>query len=344
MAQGSTYPAQVQDDNGEVRLDGNLVFLDSTNQPAPSSNSIVSGTAVAVSGLTGSVVATRYVGGTADVAPTTGAHLLGDWVVSSTGRMWVCTVAGTPGTWVEPASVTYAPLASPTFTGSPAAPSLTVSGLTGSIVSSRYVGQTATGAPASGAHLLGDFITTTDGHVFVCSVAGTPGTWLDLTALAQFPKGLAGQVLQGTGPTYAYPPGFEIAYDQITSGVNVASTSEGAPTAIIAGTSHTYEAVPYVAEFFSPSVTDPSSAAGIVTMLFIADGASIGRIAVSESITVSTQTLNPTVGKFRFTPTAAAHTYGISAFCSATTGTPAVGAGAGGINTPVPAYLRITKA
>ncbi len=257
--------------------------------------------------------------------------------------MWVCTVAGTPGTWVEPASVTYAPLASPTFTGTTTMPSLSVSGLTGSVVASRYVGQTSTGAPASGAHLLGDFITTTDGHVFVCSVAGTPGTWLDLTALAQFPKGLAGQVLQGTGPTYAYPPGFEIAYDQITSGVNVVATSEGTPTAIIAGTSHTYENVPYLFQFFSPSVTDPSSAAGIVTVLLMQDAASIGRIAIQESITVSTQTIEACVGQYRFTPSAGAHTYGVSAFCSATTGTPAIGAGAGGINTLVPAFLRVTK-
>lgn len=266
MAVGSTYPITVADDNGETRLDGNLIFADSTNQPAPSANSIVSGTALAISGLTGSTVA------------------------------------------------------------------------------SRYVGQTATGSPASGAHLLGDFVTTTDGHVFVCSVAGTPGTWLDLTALAQFPKGLAGQVLQGVTPSYAYPPGFEIAYDQITSGVNVASTTEGTPTAIIAGTSHTYEAVPYVAEFFSPQVTDSSAAAGTVTILFIADGASIGRLAVLDSVTATTQILAPVTGKLRFTPTAAAHTYGISAFASSATGTPAVGAGAGGINTLAPAYVRITKA
>src|SRR5438046_5152704 len=142
--------------------------------------------------------------------------------------------------------------------------SLSVSGLTGSVVASRYVGQTASGAPSTGAHLLGDFCTTTAGEVFICTVAGTPGTWVQviagsLAALAltnamvsasaaiaasKLAPGLAGQVLQGTTPSYAYPPGFEIAYDQITTGVNVASTTEGTPTAIIAGTAKTYEAVP----------------------------------------------------------------------------------------------------
>jgi hypothetical protein len=98
MATGSTYPISIADDNGETRLDGNLVFADSTNQPAPSSNSIVSGTAVAVSGLTGSVVASRYVGQTASGSPASGAHLVGDFVTTTAGEMFVCSVAGTPGT------------------------------------------------------------------------------------------------------------------------------------------------------------------------------------------------------------------------------------------------------
>src|SRR6266550_3767652 len=184
MAAGSSYPVDLLNpEQTEVQQSGYISFTDSTNQPAPSSNSIVSGTALAISGLTGSTVA------------------------------------------------------------------------------SRYVGQTASGAPSTGAHLLGDFVTTTAGEVFVCTVAGTPGTGV--------------QVIGGTTPAYAYPAGFEIAYDQITSGVNVASTTEGTPTAIIPGTSHTYEAVAYNAEFFSPQVADSSAAAGTVTVLLIADGASI---------------------------------------------------------------------
>ncbi len=161
--------------------------------------------------------------------------------------------------------------------------------------------------------------------------------------IASLAAGLTGQLIGGTVPAYAYPPGFEIAYDQITSGVNVASTSEGTPTAIIAGTSHVYEAAAYLFEFYSPSVTDPSSASGIVTILLIEDAASIGRLAIQESVTVSTQTIDACIGKLRLTVAAGAHTFGISAFCSATTGTPAIGAGAGGINTLVPAYLRVTK-
>src|SRR5439155_5405144 len=86
-------------------------------------------------------------------------------------------------------------------------------------------------------------------------------------AASKLAPGLAGQVLQGTTPSYAYPPGFEIAYDQLTSGVNVASTTEGTPTASIAGTTHTSQALPHVAAFFSPQVTDSTAGSGPVTIL-----------------------------------------------------------------------------
>jgi len=59
---------------------------------------------------TGATAATRYVGGTAAVAPTTGAHLAGDWVTTLTGQIFICTVAGTPGTWVLAGSGAYAPM------------------------------------------------------------------------------------------------------------------------------------------------------------------------------------------------------------------------------------------
>ena len=162
--------------------------------------------------------------------------------------------------------------------------------------------------------------------------------------VASLAAGLAGQVIGGVTPAYLYPPGFEIAYDQITTGVNVASTTEGSPTAIIAGTSHVYENVAYVFEFYSPSVTDSSAAGGTVTALLIQDAASIGRLAVAESVAATTQVILALVGKYRFTPTAGAHTFGVSAFASSATGTPAIGAGAGGSGTLVPAYLRVTKA
>jgi hypothetical protein len=51
--------------------------------------------------LTGSVAATRYVGGTTSGAPASGTFAVGDFVIDQTGVPWVCTGAGTPGTWAE---------------------------------------------------------------------------------------------------------------------------------------------------------------------------------------------------------------------------------------------------
>lgn len=60
-------------------------------------------TAVGATGLTGAAVGGRFVGATASGAPTTGTFQAHDFVVTTDGRVWVCTVAGTPGTWQQPA-------------------------------------------------------------------------------------------------------------------------------------------------------------------------------------------------------------------------------------------------
>lgn len=56
---------------------------------------------LAATGLTGAALATRLVGRTAAVAPTSGTFSVGDMVTTTTGRVLTCTVAGTPGTWVQ---------------------------------------------------------------------------------------------------------------------------------------------------------------------------------------------------------------------------------------------------
>jgi hypothetical protein len=59
----------------------------------------VGSTDFAPTGLTGATAASRYVGGTTNGAPTSGTFAVGDIVVDQTATIWVCTVAGTPGTW-----------------------------------------------------------------------------------------------------------------------------------------------------------------------------------------------------------------------------------------------------
>jgi hypothetical protein len=55
----------------------------------------------APTGLTGATSASRYVGATTSGSPASGTFALGDYVIDQTGAIWVCTVAGTSGTWVK---------------------------------------------------------------------------------------------------------------------------------------------------------------------------------------------------------------------------------------------------
>lgn len=57
--------------------------------------------AVEVTGLTGATAASRWVGGTVSGAPASGTFLTGDFVISQTGTIWICTAGGTPGTWAQ---------------------------------------------------------------------------------------------------------------------------------------------------------------------------------------------------------------------------------------------------
>lgn len=56
----------------------------------------------APSGLTGATAGSRYVGATSSGAPVTGTFLQGDYVIDRSGSIYICTVAGSPGTWVAP--------------------------------------------------------------------------------------------------------------------------------------------------------------------------------------------------------------------------------------------------
>jgi hypothetical protein len=73
-----------------------------------------------------------------------------------------------------------APLSGATFTGEVVAPDFKASGLTGATAASRYVGATTNGAPTSGTFAVGDFIVDQTSTFWVCTTAGTPGTWWPL--------------------------------------------------------------------------------------------------------------------------------------------------------------------
>jgi len=59
----------------------------------------ISQEAVGATGLPGATAASRHAGATTSGAPTSGTFAVGDFIVDQSGAMYVCTVAGTPGTW-----------------------------------------------------------------------------------------------------------------------------------------------------------------------------------------------------------------------------------------------------
>jgi hypothetical protein len=172
--------------------------------------SSVGGTFTAVgfanTGLTGAVTATRYVGGTASGAPGSGTFNTGDFIVTTGGDIWICTAGGTPGTWSRVGSyllgtnntwtgtnafnnaITGNNTINLTGTGSSAVGGLFTAvgfantGITGATAASRYVGATASGAPSSGTFAVGDFSIDRTGSIWICTTAGSPGTWVQVGA------------------------------------------------------------------------------------------------------------------------------------------------------------------
>ena len=142
-------------------VDANLL-----NQLAPLSGATFTGEVVApdfkASGLTGATTATRYVGGTTNTAPTSGTFAVGDFVVDQSGTIWVCTTAGTPGTWtttisshlsLRTASATVSRNETTIFSGSTAsqtltAPSSPIDGSTWTVINKASVAVTLSFTPS----------------------------------------------------------------------------------------------------------------------------------------------------------------------------------------------------
>ena len=123
----------------------------------PTFSGEVTGTDFKTTGLTGATAATRYVGGTTNGAPTSGTFAVGDFIVDQTATIWVCLVAGTPGTWwplIEAHMVSRSATATATanevtiFTGSTASQTISaigspVDGATWTIINRSSVPVTA---------------------------------------------------------------------------------------------------------------------------------------------------------------------------------------------------------
>ncbi len=167
---------------------------------------------------------------------------------------------------------------------------------------------------------------------------------------------LSGVTVTGTGASgkvpvassssaaaWGFPPGFEIGYSQITASVNVASTTEATGTTIISPGALTFDGTPVLAHFYAPAIENGTAAAATVTVNLFEGATQIARLVVLGLASGTLQELVSVNGFLRFTPTAASHTYTVTAFANNTTGTPQVVAGLTGTNAYAPAFIRFTK-
>jgi hypothetical protein len=194
-----------------------------------------------------------------------------------------------------------------TWSGNQTAPAWIASGLTGATAASRYVGATASGAPASG-------------KVFVCTSAGTPGTWVQV--------GAAGGVTI-------------LNYTEKTSSVTVSATTEGTPTVVVTASAGVVVdgSTLVCVEFGSPNANAAASSFLILNLWDDTAGASLGRIWAS-SIGTSGVSVGILARRY-FTPAAGTRTYSIRGWRGSADAT--VTAGAAGATAYYPMYIRVTS-
>jgi hypothetical protein len=100
-ASPSTYTVSTSNPGGEVQAQA-ISGTTGTFTGAIAGSSTVSGTTVTANAGTGGVTAARFIGLVPAGGPTSPyVGVVGDYGVDSAGHEWVCTVAGTPGTWTS---------------------------------------------------------------------------------------------------------------------------------------------------------------------------------------------------------------------------------------------------
>lgn len=136
-------------------------------------------------------------------------------------------------------------------------------------------------------------------------------------------------------------PGSEIHYTEITSPIDIVSTTEATGTTILSPGAISFDGTPVLVEFFCLARTQSTASSAMVFSLF--EGAT-QITELTGFITTSTVTAVMTFyAQYRFTPSNASHTYTVTAYVGSTSGTPRVNAGSGGTGGDPPAFIRFTK-
>lgn len=132
----------------------------------------------------------------------------------------------------------------------------------------------------------------------------------------------------------------ELGYSEITSNVNVTSTSSSSPTAVISPLTVVCDGGPILVEFFAPFL-QASNGTGENYISLYEDGAEKSRnFGVLNTVAASNQ-LAPVHLSYRTTPNSGSHTYDIRSHHQYA-GTSVIGAGSGTTGKS-PAFLRVSK-
>ncbi|MCU1390703.1 MAG: hypothetical protein JWL72_4041 [Ilumatobacteraceae bacterium] len=160
----------------------------------------------------GTGVGGQFIGGRAQLlltpastagAPATQAHVTGEIFLDKNGTVFVCTAAGSPGTWREIGGSGASNLIGVSSSGQGVLGRTTTGvGVQGDVtaggtgVPGQFGGGRAqlllipastAGAPTTQAHAQGEIFLDNSATVFVCTAAGTPGTWRDISTLPAQP-------------------------------------------------------------------------------------------------------------------------------------------------------------
>jgi hypothetical protein len=137
-------------------------------------------------------------------------------------------------------------------------------------------------------------------------------------------------------------PGYEFGYDQITSGVNITGTSAGSPTTIITCAAHWFDGQPVMCEFFTVGAIADATTGDFLGVALWEGSTDLATIVFQRRAQTVTTDYQAISANYRFTPTAGMHTYLIRAYVSANNNA-SISAGAAGVNTAAPAYVRFVK-
>jgi hypothetical protein len=173
------------------------------------------------------------------------------------------------------------------------------------------------GPPTSGTWAKGDQWVDVGNQVYLCSSAGTPGSWF-------FASG-------------------QISYTPITASVNLTATSAPTAQTVITAGAGVFDGYPVMIEFYCPMATPPQSSVNGQIQIDLWDGSTDLGIIAQVITPAAGLLLMPVTASRIFNPSAGNHTFSIRAWVAGT-GTSTIGAGAGGVGNYVPAYLRITRA